>query len=365
VPKDIIYQILIFGYFWLYVILNNHGGGSTSNFQGTEKVITQNVKGDFLSERIVFYNTENLFYPSDDSLKADDEFTPAGLYHWTYGRYYNKINKLGKLFVAIGQGHMPAIIGLCEVENRKVLSDILSKSILERHSYKIIHKESPDLRGIDVALLYDQFKFKPLNYDFINISCQDYPELKTRDILYVSGFFHEKALCHIFVNHWPSRRGGKLASDIRREAMAKALKHFVDSCYRQDELSNIIIMGDFNDEPGDQSLKNVLCAEDPETIYDGIKLINLMYPHFKKGRGTHFRVNNFTEAAVLDQIIVSRAIYFGENYLKIQNGQANIYLNEFLVDKKNGKPLRTFQGLKYLGGFSDHLPVYTDIQIIY
>jgi hypothetical protein len=315
-------------------------------------------------ERIIFYNTENLFHPSNDSVKSDDDFTPSGQYHWTYSRYYRKISNLGKLFVALGEGNLPAVIGLCEIENRNVLSDILTKSILKNHRYKIIHKESPDLRGIDVALLYDPLKFEPEVYKFIEINNNAIPEFVTRDILYISGIFNESAHCKIFVNHWPSRRGGKLSSDKKRIHVARLLKQYIDICYTEDIQSNIIIMGDFNDEPVDSSLKLVLEAGDPGDHKNVYSLYNLMYPYYRKGEGTHFRINNFAEASVLDQIIVSKAIYFGENGIKLKNNKAIIYKNEFIVDKKNGRPLRTYQGLKYLGGFSDHLPVYTDIQII-
>jgi hypothetical protein len=315
-------------------------------------------------ERIVFYNTENLFHPSNDSIKSDDEFTPSGQYHWTYNRYYRKISKLGKLFVAIGEGNLPAIIGLCEVEHRIVLNDILKKSVLKNYEYKIIHKESPDLRGIDVALLYDPIKFKAEKYTYIKINNTAIPEFNTREILHVSGRFYQKVPCQIFVNHWPSRRGGKLASDKKRLLVAKILKQYIDTCYMIDPQSNIIVMGDFNDEPVDLSKNQMLNACDPDSTDRTSLLNNLMYPHYKKGDGTHYRINNFTEASVLDQIIVSKAIYFGDNGMKLKNGQSVIYKNDFLFDKKNGRPLRTYQGLKYLGGYSDHLPVFTDVQII-
>jgi len=227
-------------------------------------------------ERIVFYNTENLFHPSNDSVKSDDDFTPSGKYHWTYNRYYRKISNLGKLFVAIGEGNLPAIIGLCEVENRKVLNDLLKGSVLRKSPYKIIHKESPDLRGIDVALIYDPEKFAPDKYEYINVNNTAIPELITREILFVSGKFHKEMPCHIFVNHWPSRRGGKLASDKKRIHVAKILKQYIDSCFMKDLKSNIIILGDFNDEPDDVSLHQVIEAEDPYDPLNSISLYNLM-----------------------------------------------------------------------------------------
>ena len=355
---------MLFGFYWYCTGFQYQYDINISIVTGKDEERPPPVNTTLPSERIVFYNTENLFHPSDDSIKADEDFTPDGPYHWTYKRYYEKINKLGKLIVAIGEGRMPAIIGLCEVENRIVLKDILNKTILKRYSYKIIHKESPDLRGIDVALLYDAAKFLPLKYEFLDVSGGFFPEMKTRDILHVEGLFHDSAHCHIFVNHWPSRRGGQMASEAKRLAVAAMLNQYVDSCFIQDNCSNIIIMGDFNDEPGDHSLSHILGAEDPIHMVDSIMLYNLMYPYFRKGEGTHFRINNFREAAILDQIIVSKAVLFGKNGIKLKDDHARIYRNEFLLDKKNGIPLRTFQGLKYLGGFSDHLPVYTDIQII-
>ena len=316
------------------------------------------------SERIVFYNVENLFHPSNDCRKADDDFTPAGAYHWTYNRYMEKIRKIGKLFVAIGEGRLPALIGLCEIENRRVLSDLLKFSVLKYSSYRIIHKDSPDPRGIDVALLYDPNSFYPLDFNFLNVNDSIHAGFATRDILHVLGLFHDNALCHIFVNHWPSRKGGKLESQERRVAMANLLRQVVDIAFRDDPESNIIILGDFNDEPEDYSIKYVLNAGHAEMTEDTAHLFNLMHSMSARGQGTHFRINNFTEAAVLDQIIVSRSVLSGQRYLKLVKNEANIYLAPFILNKKSGMPLRTYQGLKYLGGFSDHLPVFVDIQII-
>jgi predicted extracellular nuclease len=365
VPKYHICQIILFGICLPFLNLYGQEG------EGIYEIPTESSSNDYPHldskesiVRFVFYNVENLFHPSDDSIKIDEAFTPGGEYYWTYKRYYSKINKLGKLFVAIGEGCMPAIIGLCEIENYKVLTDILNKSVMKYCSYKAIHKESPDMRGIDVGLLYDPSQFKVLKYDHIRITDPQFPDLRTREILYVSGIIYESVQCHVFINHWPSRRGGQLASEAKRIIAAKKLKQFVDSLMSSDPLSNIIIMGDFNDEPINRSIKEILKAGDPDKKIDSSMLGNLMYPLFKRGYGTHYRVNNITEAAVLDQIIVSPSMLYEKNEMKIEGGKGYIYQNEFLMDKKNGRPLRTYQGLKYLGGFSDHLPVYADFQIV-
>jgi predicted extracellular nuclease len=339
--------------------------------QGTIEIPTENTSKAYnhldskeSMVRFVFYNVENLFHPSDDSTKIDEAFTPGGEYYWSFTRYYSKINNLGRLFVAIGAGRMPAVIGLCEIENHTVLADILNKSVMKYFSYKAIHKESPDLRGIDVGLLYDPSQFKPLKYDHIRISDPQFPDLKTREILYVSGIIYESVQCHIFINHWPSRRGGQMSSEAKRIIAAKKLKQVVDSLLCHDPCTNIIIMGDFNDEPINRSIKEILKAGDPDEKNDSSLLVNLMYPLYKRGQGTHYRVNNITEASVLDQIIVTSSMLYEKNEMKLEGGTGHIYRNEFLMDKKNGRPLRTYQGLKYIGGFSDHLPVYADFQIV-
>ena len=156
-----------------------------------------------------------------------------------------------------------------------------------------------------------------------------------------------------------------MVSEAKRIIAAKKLKQAVDSLFCSDPNSNIIIMGDFNDEPINRSIKEILKAGYLDETNDTCQLINLMYPLYRRGFGTHFRVNNITEASVLDQVIVSSSMLYENNEMKSEDGIGHIYQNEFLMDKKNGRPLRTYQGLKYLGGFSDHLPIYADFQIVH
>jgi len=360
------YSSLIIGIGLLFLNGSSNTEGFDIQFSNTifkEKPFLRKVDS-LASERIVFYNCENLFHPSNDSTTNDEDFTPGGYYHWTYKRYYNKINKIGKLIIAIGEGRFPAIVGLCEVENRRVLQDLIQKSILSRSNYKIIHKDSPDARGIDVALIYDKESFLPVKYTYVPVNARGMEDLRTREILYVNGYLMDSIIIHIFVNHWPSRRGGKLASDEKRKHVAGILRELVDSCYLHDPEANILIMGDFNDEPLDNSLYEVLGAKEPDNYSGYPYLLNLMINSLKSGDGTHYRKNNFYEASVLDQFIVSNSLYQGFNRLKINTENGFIYKKDFLLDEKNGRPLRTYQGLKYLGGFSDHLPIYTDIQIV-
>ncbi len=212
---------------------------------------------DTLRKRIAFYNVENLFHPSDDSLTRDEEFTPEGSYYWSYYKYRRKLNALAKVLVALGEGNQPAVIGLCEVENRMVLEDLCNRTLLRSFRYNIIHQESKDQRGIDVALLYDPKVFMPKDYRAITITDENEKIFRTRDILRVDGSFYNKADCHIFVNHWPSRRGGKLASEPRRIQVAGRLSLEIDKITKEEREANIIIMGDFNDEPVDTSIESI------------------------------------------------------------------------------------------------------------
>jgi hypothetical protein len=313
-------------------------------------------------KRIVFYNVENLFYPGDDSLKMDDDFTPGGSYHWTFRRYFQKLNKLAKVIISLSETDHPVLIGLCEIENRRVLEDLTQRTLIKSFGYRIIHQESDDPRGIDVALLYDPVVFIPEKYSSIKIFNIDSTLVPTRSILKVTGSFMGKHRCHIFVNHWPSRRGGQKVSEPRRILVASHLKREIERIYLEELMPNIIIMGDFNDEPVDKSIRNVLHAgENKNQTEDSTKLINVMFDLYRKGSGSYFRKNNFPEASLIDQFIVSGAILNGENGIKIVEDGTEIYIRDFLIDEKNGMPLRSFQGLKYLGGISDHFPVLIEI----
>jgi len=315
-----------------------------------------------MQNRVVFYNVENLFYPANDSLKEDDDFTPDGTYHWTYRKYYQKINKIAQVIVSMSEAGKPALIGFCEIENRRVLEDLISKTLLKIFGYRIIHQESQDPRGIDVALLYDPAIFIPEKYISIRIFKRSEEELLTRGILKVTGMFYGKYKCHIFVNHWPSRRGGQKTSESRRMLVATHLREEVNRIFKDETDPNIIIMGDFNDEPVDKSLRSVLQAEEyPGSNNERGSLINLMFDHYKRGEGSHYRKNNFIESSVLDQFIVSKALIEGRNGMKLAHIRGEIYRKTFLINEKNGMPLRSYQGLKYIGGISDHLPVLIDL----
>jgi len=300
--------------------------------------------------RVAFYNVENLFHPRNDSLVRDDEFTAEGSKRWNYYRYEKKLINIYKVLIAMGRKKPPAIIGLCEVENVWTIKDLIDKTPLSAFNYKYIHKESPDERGIDVAFLYDQSVFEPLYYNPIalNLGMGN----TTRDILHVKGILNETDTFHFFINHWPSRWGGQLASEPYRLKAAKTVKQKTDSILKVTPAANILVIGDLNDTPINKSIKYLLGENDS---YHEAQLINLMQKASAKGQGTITTTSPFTQWHLFDQIICSHSAY-----LKVKNRQAYIFKPEWLLDTKN-RPWRTYQGPAYKGGFSDHLPVYVDI----
>ncbi len=315
--------------------------------------------------RIMFYNVENLFDTENDSLKNDDEFLPEGAKFWSKRKYYDKLNKIASVIVSVGGWQNPEIIGLCEVENRRVLDDLFNKTGLQNLNYGIIHKESPDKRGIDVALLYKHKYFKPLSYRAINVSFEKSPNSTTRDILYVKGLTKNKDSLHIFINHWPSRWGGQMATEHKRISAAKTLRTAVDSILNKDEFAKIIIMGDLNDYPDNKSVIDVLNANAKFNAIENNTLYNLTaFIEDTHNIGSH---KHKGEWGVLDQIIVSGALLNAEKGVKTTKEDAYIFNADFLqiedesfAGKKN---FRTYLGYRYKGGYSDHLPVFLDLHI--
>ncbi len=202
----------------------------------------------------MFYNVENFFDTRDDPRTEDNEFTPGGVMHWTQNRYDVKLRNISKVVIAAGGWKPVDIIGMCEIENRKVLQDLISNTSLVKYPYRIIHKDSPDRRGIDVALIYNTATVTCLGSRYFSLS-QD--GLVTRDILYAR-FLLGRDTCNLFVNHWPSRSAGQLETERDRFAAARLLKHLTDSVFHGRPKTKIVIMGDFNDEAEDESLSVVL-----------------------------------------------------------------------------------------------------------
>jgi predicted extracellular nuclease len=313
--------------------------------------------------RIMFYNCENYFDIYNDSVKNDDEFTPEGERHWNEKRYYGKQSHVAKLITAIGGWNPPELVGLCEVESRKVLNDLIYQSSLYLFEYKLIHKESPDPRGIDVALLYQPKKFRPIKTQFIGIKFPGEDQMRTRDILFVTGVTNYQDTLHVFVNHWPSRYSGQMETEEHRMFVATTVRNKVDSIISRNAHAAIVIMGDLNDYYDNRSLTQSLKIQ---TDFDKINSSDLYdfasYLQNKKGVGSHKYEGHW---GILDHIIVSGSLLNNQATLHTTIDDVHIFNPPFLLEQDETylgyKPFRTYAGFKYLGGFSDHLPVFIDL----
>ena len=286
------------------------------------------------SLRIVSYNVENLFDTKHDTLKNDSSFLPEGMHHWTYRRYQTKIDRIAQVLVNIGGWESIPLVGLCEVENARCLRHLCYK--LRRFHYKYVHYDSPDERGVDVALLYDSTRVSILNSRALSLSLEgDY----TRDILYVSALYEQRDTIHVMMCHLPSQLGGAANTDWKRQHAKSLLQSQIDSILLLHPSANIVVMGDMNTSPQD----------------DLMGMTNLMLPIQKAGQGTHKYQGIWT---CLDQFYVSSAL--------VTQSTATILSPPWLLEEDtkylDSKPYRTYVGFRYNDGYSDHLPIVLTIQ---
>jgi predicted extracellular nuclease len=311
--------------------------------------------------RIVFWNVENFFDTLDHPAKVDEAFTPQGENKWNGWRFDRKLERVSKTLIATGGWEPPGIIGLCEIENRAILQYIADSGMLASIGYEIVHRESADRRGIDVGLLYRPDKFELEGHQMIRPSFPGDSERTTRDVLHVWGKLRNGQRLHVMVNHWPSRWSGMLNTEPNRIHMAGLVRNLSDSIVQTDPGAAIVITGDFNDEPENESMAEVLCGP-------GSPLTNLMEDIQYKG-GSHYFAGSW---GVLDHFVVSNALLSEQAPsealpgAKVRYGRAQIMDFRFLL-KANGLgtlvPHRTYQGPMYVGGFSDHLPIMIDLDL--
>ena len=307
--------------------------------------------------RIMFYNVENLFDIYDDPVINDNEFLPDGVVRWNYTRYNKKINSLYKTIIAVGEWKPPAVIGLCEVENRKVLEDLLFKTNLTKYDYGIVHQNSPDQRGIDVCLLFRKDCVDLIDFKYwvpIDISGGDF---NSRNVLYAKTLIKSDTI-HFIVNHWPSRRGGVLAAEGLREKVAITVKQKIDSLIAKNgKMLKLILMGDFNCTPDDRVLRLLINSQDPDNL-----LVNLANISSASGTGT-YRYQGMWE--MIDQILVTEGLLETKTGLYTDQEFFKVFDADFLLKqdpKYPGKsPFSTYKGYRYQGGYSDHLPVILDL----
>ena len=302
--------------------------------------------------RVMSYNVENLFDTEDDPLTDDAEFLPSGNRRWTKGRYYHKLQQIAKVINAAGEWDTPALVGLCEVENDTVLTHLLSRTPLRNQHYVYCMTHGSDKRGINVALLYQRDKFRYIGHRSVPVNHRSVDARPTRDLLYVSGQVLTGDTLDVFVCHFPSKYGGEKESESRRMDAAKTLRGLCDSLVAVRVRPQIVLMGDFNVEPGSDCLLSVI-GDDFANLFIGSHPEQL--PGSQKYR---------EEWSQIDQIIVSKTLFFATSGMQFKPGSARTLSLPFLLtnDKtwRGKRPFRTYHGFKYEGGFSDHLPVIAD-----
>ncbi len=315
--------------------------------------------------RVMFYNVENLFDCQHDTLKNDYEFLPNSMRAWHYGRYKQKIANISKVITSVGEWTPPVLVGLCEVENDHVITDLVKYSPLKELDYRYVMTHSRDDRGIDVALLYQRGSFRLLAHDSIRIIFPDKDRRPTRDILHVTGLIATGDTLDVFVCHMPSRSGGEKESEQGRIFAATCLKHYTDSLFMIRIRPNLLIMGDFNDYPHNKAIAEILGAKAPLSNPCNNKLYNLLAEKENDHSFGSYKYQG--EWNILDQLIVSGFLLTHQNGLSTSVDKADICRQPFLLEKDEKysgiKPFRTYYGMKYQGGYSDHLPVYVDFRI--
>jgi len=312
---------------------------------------------------IAFYNLENLFDTINDVTKNDEASPIMELKSNKSKVYWDKIDKLSSTIAKIGLNKTntsPAIIGVSEVENLNVLEDLIASKHLAKNNYGIIHYDSPDKRGIDVALLYQKKYFTPIYHEAFNPKIyKNNRPIYTRDQLLVSGYLDDE-LIHLIVNHWPSRRGGELASRPYREKAAYQNTQIIAQIRAQDANAKILVMGDFNDDPTNSSLKKVLQTKSKKKEVNEGDLYNPYEDLFRRG---------FNTLKYRDKINLFDMIFFTsplldkgkKDFSTYKMYKAKVFNKRFLTTKKGkykGYPFRSFSNGNYTGGYSDHYPVY-------
>jgi hypothetical protein len=307
-----------------------------------------------------FYNLENFFDTIDDPKINDEDFLPTGPYHYTSAVYKDKVNHLAEVISQIGTDISPdglSMLGDAEIENENVLNDLINHPLLKSRNYHFVHYDSPDIRGIDVCLIYNPKYFKPVMSQPLTVHLGvDTSEHKTRDVLFVYGKYDGEDM-FVFVNHWPSRRGGEEASAPGRAAAAKVCKTKIDSIVAVNSTAKIIVMGDLNDDPVSPSVAVVLGAKgEKDKILPG-GLFNPFEAPFKKGIGTLAYNDSWN---LFDQIMVSSGL-LEKNQSGFFYKDYGIFSKPFMIEKSGrykGYPKRTYDFNNYIGGYSDHFPTY-------
>jgi hypothetical protein len=338
--------------------------GIVTSFAGTLSLLLLTFIEGYSQEtsvtpvKFMFYNVENLFDTYDDTLTEDNEFLAHGVRRWNSGRYFNKIFSLNKTILATGEWNTPALVGFCEVENRKVLEDLVYGTSLSKFNFGIIHEDSPDPRGIDVCLIYRKDLIVIPEYKYLIPDDFNKDGFFTRSVLYAKCIVYGDTI-HLFVNHWPSRRGGVLAGEPYRLKTAEMIRNKTDSIISVlNGDARIIILGDFNSTPDDLAI-DILTGRNVK----GLSMVNLS-ESLQAGTGTYRYMGTWE---MIDQVIVSDKLLNCAEGLYTEKDLLRIFRPDFLLkdDKKYPglSPYPTYSGYRYQGGYSDHLPVLLDLKV--
>ena len=321
-------------------------------------VHAQGTKAEFIPALVGFWNIENLYDTLDSPDTDDREFLPESGKLWGAQRYGRKVEKMGEVIAALGKDLDPrgvALLGLAEVENRNVVEDLTRSTALKARGYQVVHTDSPDRRGVDVALIHDPKRCVVYAHKAYRLHMPD-TAFRTRDQLLVSGVL-DGDTTHVIVAHWPSRRGGEKRSMPNRMAAGELGRHIVDSLLARNPDGRILYMGDLNDDPVNKSITMGLRATGDQAAAQGTTLFNPMHAPFKKGIGSLAWRDSWN---LFDQIIINPALVTGAGGRYRYFG-TRVYNEPYLRQEEGnfaGYPKRTFVGDTYQDGYSDHFPVY-------
>lgn len=309
---------------------------------------------------IAFYNIENLYDTIDDPNKDDKEFLPDATNNWNTMKYRAKLDNLSGVIAQLGDELTkdgPVIVGLSEIENRKVVEDLINTDALKKFNYGVVHYDSPDKRGVDVGLIYQKNNFTVINSKSHRLNIPGRNDFFTRDILEVCGLLDGDKI-FILVNHWPSRSSGEVKTMPLRAAAADLCRTVVDSILKSDPHAKIVIMGDLNDDPTDASIVKHLKAKGNAAKLKPGELYNPMMKLFDNGIGSLAYRDSWN---LFDQFIISHGLFAPEGEKGFKFLKTRVFNKKFLTQSEGqyaGYPFRTFAGGVYAGGYSDHFPVY-------
>ncbi|MCM1107831.1 MAG: hypothetical protein NC388_02115 [Clostridium sp.] len=317
--------------------------------------------------RVMSYNAENLFDTIPDTGKDDREFLPASQRGWNSMRYWRKLNDISRVISAVGEDSPPDLVALCEVENDTVMRDLTVRSSLRQLGYRYVMTDSPDRRGVDVALLWQPGRFRLLASYGIRVPSVDNGLKPTRDVLYAKGRLTGGDTLHVLVCHLPSKAGGRRSSQRHRRLALSVVRHAVDSLLAQDSASYILVAGDFNCGAGEKLLRQELrlAPEKDEAFVSASGVLHALTTDDTRGiihstSGSYRYQGNWS---TLDHLLVSDALYRGRGQWNASGECTAIADFPFLLEPERthgGKqPFRTYRGPVYHGGYSDHLPVFT------